>query len=309
MINQPLLSICIPTYKREYLIEKLIKSIYAQKCDYSLFEVCITDNSETDETQSLIREKFSDIENLHYKKVECEGYRNSIEALRFGNGQFLKLLNDYTMVQEGCLQKLIDNIAAQVQTKPVIFYTLRDKEKIRAYWNFNEFMYDINYLSTWSSSFSIWKEDFDKLMGSGIACNYMYPHTSLLFAESWKQSFLVDENGYFYNDQPKKKGEIKGKSGYNLVDNFVRIYLGMVNHDLVNKKLITNKTYSRIESNILRFCAKSYVSFNNRPGYTYSFDCKKDIIMRQCGSKAYLLFCVFEAIYRVKKLIKSDNIG
>lgn len=308
MVNQPILSICIPTYKREYLIEKLLTGIYSQNCDCSLFEVCITDNSETDETQDLIQEKFAGISNLHYKKVECEGYRNSIEALKLGNGKFLKLHNDYTMFNDGCLQKLIDSIVAQEKDRPVVFYTLRGKKETRLYKLFDEFMYDINYLSTWSSSFSIWKDDFDRLMRESIDCNYMFPHTSLLFAESWKKCFLVDEYGYYYNDQPKKKGGIKGKSGYNLVDNFVRIYLGMVNDDLVSKKIISPKTYTRIETNILRFCAKSYVAYNNRPGYTYSFDDKKGIITEQCGARAYVLYCIFELIYRAKSLVRPEGI-
>lgn len=309
MVNQPVLSICIPTYKREYLIEKLIRGIYAQNCDSSLFEVCITDNSETDETQNLIQNKFSGIKNLHYKKVKCEGYMNSIEALKFGNGQFLKLHNDYTMFNDGCLQKIIDGVVALRKDKPVVFYTLRGKDEVRAFHNFDEFMYDINYLSTWSSSFSIWKEDFDMLMKMGIDCNNMYPHTSLLFAESWKNNFLVDEYGYFYNEQPKKKGGIKGKSGYNLIDNFVRIYLSMVNNDLISKKLISHKTYARIEINILRFCANSYVRYNNRSGYTYSFDDKKNIITKQCGTRAYLQYYFFELIYRVRKQIKPNDIS
>ena len=153
MENQPILSICIPTYKREYLIEKLINGIYAQNCDRSLFEVCITDNSETDETQKLIQNKFSGIENLHYKKVECEGYRNSIEALKLGNGQFLKLHNDYTMFHDGCLAKLIDNVAALAKDKPVVFYTLRGKDEVRSLRDFDKFMDDINYLSPCISSF------------------------------------------------------------------------------------------------------------------------------------------------------------
>ena len=307
MTEQPILSICIPTYKREYLIEKLLSCIYAQNCDNSLFEVCITDNSETDETQNMIKNRFSHFDNLHYKKVECEGYMNSFEALKTGNGQFLKLHNDYTMFNDGGLQKLIDNVSAQVKNKPVIFYTLRGKKEARSYKTFDGFMYDINYLSTWSSSFSIWKEDFDVLLKKGIDCNYMYPHTSLLFAESWKKNFIVDEYGYFYNEQPKKKGGIKGKKGYNLVDNFVRIYLGMVNDNLVKNKLISSKTYSIIEANILRFCAKSYVIYNNRPGYTYFFDDKKGIITKQCGIKAYMLYCFFELIYRTMLLVKHKG--
>ncbi len=54
MSDQPILSICIPTYKREYIIDELIAGIYEQGCDNNLFEVCITDNSKTDETKNLI---------------------------------------------------------------------------------------------------------------------------------------------------------------------------------------------------------------------------------------------------------------
>lgn len=309
MSTQPLISICIPTYKREYLIEKLINGIYAQNCDNKLFEICITDNSDTNETLDLINDKFSNIDNLHYKKVECEGFRNSVEALKFGNGLFLKLHNDYSMFYEGSLQKLIDSVKRYQKEKPILFYTLRGKEKEQKFNDFNEFMNNINYLSTWSTSFSIWKEDFDKLMNENIDCNYMYPHTSLLFAEHWKKQFVVDEYCYFYNEQPKKKGGYKGKSGYNLIDNFVRIYLTMVNEDLLNKKYIKNNTYKKIETNILRFCAKNYVNLNNRKGFTYSFENRRKIIMKRCGISGYIQFCLYTLIYRIRKIFKQNDIS
>lgn len=302
MKTQPLLSICIPTYKREYLIEKLIIGIYAQKCDNNLFEVCITDNSVTDETSDLISSKFSNIDNLHYKKVQCEGFRNSIEALKTGNGMLLKLHNDYSMFCEGSLQKLIDTVNKYEDRKPVLFYTLRGKKEVKTTHDFNEFMNIINYLSTWSTSFSIWKEDFDRLMNEGIECNYMYPHTSLLFAEYWKKIYIIDENKYFYNEQPKKKGGYNGKSGYNLIDNFVRIFLTMVNEDLIEKQLITGNTYSKIEKNILRFCAKSYVNLYKKEGITYTFDDKRNIISKICGKNGYALFCMFVLVYSIKKI-------
>jgi len=309
MSIQPLVSICIPTYKREYLIEKLINGIYAQNCDNNLFEVCITDNSDTDETLNLISDKFSHIENLHYKKVKCEGFRNSIEALKASNGLFLKLHNDYSMFYEGSLQKLIDSVEKYKENKPVLFYTLRGKEEKQIFNDFNEFMKNINYLSTWSTSFAIWKEDFDKLMKKDIECNYMYPHTSLLFAEYWKKEFVVDEYCYFYNEQPKKKGGYKGKSGYNLIDNFVRIYLTMVNVDLLDQHYIQGDTYRKIESNILRFCAKNYVNLNNRKGFTYSFENRKEIITNRCGTSGYIQFCIYVLIYRIRKIFKPNDIS
>lgn len=309
MDKQPLLSICIPTFKREYLIESLINGIYNQNCDNSLFEVCITDNSDTDETADLIKEKYSGVENLHYKKVKCEGFRNSVEALKLGNGKFLKLHNDYSMFCEGSLQKIIDSVRDNLNTKPVIFYTLRGNDSVEKYDNFNSFMNAANYLTTWSTSFSIWKDDFDKIMASGLECNYMYPHTSLLFAESYKKEFLVDNYNYFYNVQPKNKGGYKGKSGYNLLDNFVRIYLTMVDEDLVSKKLITDKTKRKIQNNILRFSAKNYVNLNNRPGFTYKFDDAKLIIITKCGNIAYVKYLLFCGAYRIRKVFKPNDIS
>ncbi len=309
MKSRPLISICVPTYKREYIIDQLIQSILAQKCDPAQYDICITDNSDTDETADLIAQKYSKLDNLHYKKVQCEGFRNSEEALKLGDGYFLKLHNDYSMFHEGSLQKLIDDVKEYSEEKPVLFYTLRNKDRKTEFDTFDDFMNEVNYLSTWSTSFSIWKEDFDYIMNLGIDCNYMYPHTSLLFAETWKKKFVVDDYCYFYNVQPKNKGGYKGKKGYNLIDNFVRIYLGMVGKDLVEKNAISKNTYNRIERNILRFCAKNYVNLNNRPGYTYQFDNRKEIITKQCGASGYMLFCAFVAVYRIRSLLKPNDIS
>lgn len=301
MNNQPILSICIPTFKREYLIDQLVKGIYAQNCDPTLYDICITDNSETDETKDLIERKYSDRPNLHYKKVNCKGFMNSIEALKFGNGKFLKLHNDYSMFTEGSLQKLIETAQKYEAEKPVIFYTLRGKKELQKYSDFISFMNSINYLSTWSTSFTIWKADLDRLLDSGIECNYMYPHTTLLFAQHYKKAYIVDDDRYFVNLQPKKKG------GYNLVDNFVRIYLDMVKTDLVNNNVISKATYRKIEHNILRFCAANYVNLKDRENYTFSFDNQKEIIVKQCGKIGYIIFNMFMVVYKLIGIVKKNN--
>lgn len=296
MKKQPLLSICIPTYKREYLIEQLLDGILGQKCDPNLYDICITDNSETDETQNLIQNKYKTVENLYYKKVQCQGFMNSIEALKLGDGLFLKLHNDYSMFNAGSLQALIDSVREFSKEKPVVFYSLRGKKCRETFNNFDSFMKAANYLTTWSTSFSIWKEDFDLLIGQGVICNYMYPHTSLLFAENYKKSFVIDDALYFENLMPKKKG------GYNLIDNFVRIFLTMVQEDLYDKKLISKDTYKVIERNILRFCAKNFVELNGKEGITYTFEKRDMIIKDRCGQNGYTLFNVYAIIYRFLKL-------
>ncbi len=294
MVNQPILSICIPTFKREYLVDELLQSIYAENCDNELFDICITDNSETDETRDLIESKYTQYHNLHYKKVTCKGFMNSVEALKFGDGQFLKLHNDYSIFKPGSLTRLIAQVQKYQDDKPLIFYTLRGKKDIEIFDSYDAFMYDINYLCTWSTSFAIWKEDLDRIMSDpDLQCNYMYPHTTILFREDYKKSFVVDDYAYFINKQPKKKG------GYNLLDNFVRIFLTMLREDLVEPHKISSRTYQKIEKNILRFCATNYVALENKEGITYTFDDKKDIITAQCGKKGYVQFMVYAQAYRL----------
>ena len=58
MNEEILVSICIPTYKREEIVRQTLKSIFSQGVDASLFEVCITDNSDSDETKNLLEKEF-----------------------------------------------------------------------------------------------------------------------------------------------------------------------------------------------------------------------------------------------------------
>ena len=301
MNQQPLLSICIPTFKREYLIDQILQTIYSQGCSLDLFEVCITDNSETDETKELIETKYKDYENLHYKKVYCKGFMNSVEALKYGHGRFIKLHNDYSMFKIGSLQKLIDQVRRNQKEKPLIFYTLRGKKPAKYYSDFDSFVKTINYLSTWSTSFAIWKEDLDRILATDIEPNYMYPHTTILFQEHFKKSFIVDDYVYFENVEPKKKG------GYNLVDNFVRIYLTMVKKDLLVKGHISQKTYDMIEARIIRFVASCYVKLKDKPNYTFRFDGMKTLIVDQCGISKYCLLWFYIAGYKAYKTIAAGR--
>ena len=77
----PLLSICIPTYKRPEIVKKTIESIFSQGVENSLFDVCITDNSPTDETKNMIENELpkyknlkSNIENLDIEYAEQMTY-------------------------------------------------------------------------------------------------------------------------------------------------------------------------------------------------------------------------------------------
>lgn len=308
MNNQPVVSICIPTKKRVDIVRETLKSLLSQDADKTLYEICISDNSETDETKNLIEKEFSDVSNLRYRKSDCQGFLNSIEALKLGNGKLLKLHNDYSKFKPGALKDIIDASRKYSDEHDMIFFSMgsvNGPKTISKYTNFDSFLNFISYMSTWSSAFSIWKKDLDKLIQKKIQVDSMFPHTTLLFSLTDKNRYIVDNREHVESIPLKKKG------GYNLIDNFVRIYLTMVRGLLMDKS-IGKHTYDKIENGIIKFCACWYAIVKTNPNFTFSFENKEQLISNQCGKLAvcrfwiYFYLCYYpKAILR--KLIRKNN--
>lgn len=289
----PIVSICIPTFKRPEIVKETIMSIFSQDVDEKLFNVCITDNSATDETKNMIEKEIPQFSNLFYKKVNCEGFMNSIETLKYGNGKLLKLHNDYSKFLPGSLQKMIDRIET-LEEDSVIHFAMGNKEFTESFstcTSFDFFMNTIHYWSTWSSSFAVWKKDFDLVMSKNIILDKMFPHTSILFDLVNKPIYYIDNESYVENLPLKKKG------GYNLPDNFVHLYLDMVNM-LYNDKNISELTFRKIKENILKFVAEWYLKVNVYKNiYSFSFD-----NWEQCIEKYYGR----EGVFYIKEMYRKN---
>ena len=299
-MSHPILSICIPTNNRVDILRKTLNSIFEQEISAELFEVCVSDNSRTDETKKLIQEEFAHIPNLTYNQSSCKGFLNSIEALRLGKGTLLKLHNDYSMFNKNALGRMIDVATNHAEEKPPIFFsmgTLKIGDDIQEYRDFNTFLYSISYWSTWSSAFSVWKTDFDDFELKQIPVDHMFPHTSVLFYLVNKNKYLVDDFSYVTNLELKKKG------GYNLIDNFNRIYLSMV-HDLLEKKYIARDTYDKIEYAIIKFSANWYSVVKLDLKYSFTFDNKNKIISQQSGLVGLGKFYLFFIYYHMRNFLK-----
>lgn len=302
-MNHPILSICIPTNNRVNILRQTLNSIFSQDVSSELFEVCVSDNSRTDETKRLIQEEFSHITNLIYNQSSCEGFLNSIEALRLGQGTLLKLHNDYSMFNKGALTRMIRIATEYKEEKPPIFFsmgTLKLGDAVQEYKDFNAFMYSISYWSTWSSAFSVWKTDFNEFESKHIPVDYMFPHTSVLFYLVQRERYVVDDFSYVTNLELKKKG------GYNLINNFDNLYLTMVKK-LLKESYITKATYKKIESAIIKFSASWYSIVKIDSRYTFSFENKSEIIRKQCGNigviKFYTYFTLYHLLRKIKHLI------
>lgn len=276
---QPLASICIPTCKRPEIVAATVKSLLSQNVDHQLFDICITDNSETNETEMAIKPILKKYNNLKYKRTTCKGFLNSIESLKFGDGEYLKLHNDYSKWNPNTLADFLKIVKKARDSKSVIFWGLGKLsfDDIRVYDNFNDFIYDISYWSTWSSAFGIWKSKFKEILMKSPKIDYMFPHTSLLFYMHSEPQYIIDNNKYCYNMQLEKKG------GYNVVNNFGNLYMQIVT-DAYKNGYINSRTYQRISDDILKFIATSYWNTKRNPGiYSFTYDNYEQIIQGTFG--------------------------
>lgn len=299
---QPVVSICIPTYGRVDVLHKTLNSIFFQNIEPCLYEVCISDNSPTDETKEMIESCFSDKSNVVYAKSTCKGYYNSIEALKLGNGRCLKLHNNYSKFQNEMFGRFINRVSEYEEKKPVLFFSsgaIKNKTDYVKLLSFDTFLNKISYFSTWSTSFCIWKTDFDTIMEHDIILDEMFPHTSLLFSLCNKSEYVIDNFAYFENQDVGKKG------GYNLPEVFGTRFLGMCNVLLLENK-ISEQTFQKVKSGILQFIADWYVNvayFGNK--YTFSFENWEKIISDLYGDGGVDFIKEYARKKRVKCLIRK----
>jgi len=276
------LSICIPTKGRLEIVKDTLDSIFSDTdVDYNDFEVVLSDNSDNDLLRDLLAD-YKQYPNIVYGKTTVEGFFNSINALQMGTGCLLKLHNDYTRFNKSALKRMIDFVKAEMAVKPMVFFSNNEfkSKTVQRYNTFDEFSYDLSFLGTWSTGFAIWKEDFDKC--SKTSLNKIFPHTTLLFEQYYKKSFIINDEELFYNQIVYTKG------GYNLFQAFSVQYLNMVQNSFKEKHL-SKKTFDHIKSDLFnRFLITWYYNTKvAKNSYTYDLSGIKESVTTYYSAAQY----------------------
>lgn len=235
------LSICIPTNGRIEILKNTLDSIY-NNCTvpFSEFEIVLSDNSNNDELLDLLQ-SYKKYPNIVYSKTNCEGFLNSVNALKMGQGDFLKLHNNYTSFTNEGLRELMTFIKREHIDKPLVFFTNLGKDSLKKYDSFDRFNSELSFWNSWSSGFSIWKGDFDKI--SNLEVNKMFPHTSMLLLQHSKKAYIKNDFVYFNNQDVSKKG------GYDLFKTFAVDYLKLIEEAMLKGNL-SNETFNKIKRDL-----------------------------------------------------------
>lgn len=100
-MNNPLVSICIPTYNRPELLREAVRSCVNQT--FGDFEIVITDNSDSDASERLIRQLGDPRINYHRNGKNIGGAGNFAKALSLAKGKYVKWLMDDDLMKPAFL--------------------------------------------------------------------------------------------------------------------------------------------------------------------------------------------------------------
>lgn len=238
-MDNPILSLCIPTNGAVKWIVPVIDSIYSQGCDDDLFEVLVSDNAKNPELESIVKNYAHD--NIYYYKSDAQGFLNIVSSFQSAKGDYCKLINHRAKMTPGSLADLIALIEKYKKEQPVIYCTNgavgNGKDELHCR-DLNELVWNLHYYCTWMAGIGIWRKDIPNL--EGIEYNKMFPNTTILFEQRTQPSTYLLYNKKFFNEQNGR-----GKGCYNLFHTFAVVFPDMLK-DLEDRGCITQQTFDKV---------------------------------------------------------------
>ncbi len=104
-----ILSICIPTYNRAYVLDKTLENLANEIVGIeNMVEICVSDNCSSDDTQKIVK-KWKEKILLIYGRNEMNlGYdQNVLAAAMLANGTYIWYMSDDDITTKGAVKKLV----------------------------------------------------------------------------------------------------------------------------------------------------------------------------------------------------------
>lgn len=240
-----LLSICIPTYNRAAVLNDTLSLITSDPAFDDEVEIVVSDNHSTDNTEEIVRGFMEKHPNVRYF---CNDKNlidlNFMIALSYGQGEYVKLLNDYIYFPEGMLGQMKERIREHVEDRTPLFFLLKVKREFKHETqlycrNLDDYIRYVSYFTTWISNFGCWREAFQTMENKDKYLSYsllQVDWTYHIISSSSKGAIIY--HGCYYTTS---KIPLEGRGGYNyfgvLVDKYYRIMLDYVNAGKASKSI------------------------------------------------------------------------
>jgi glycosyltransferase involved in cell wall biosynthesis len=107
LYNQPLVSICIPTYNSARFLRECLNSIVNQT--YSNKEIIVSDNASTDETEKIVKEYVEKYKVKYYKNEKNIGAEaNFTRCIELANGEYIAIFHADDLYMPDMVQKQVE---------------------------------------------------------------------------------------------------------------------------------------------------------------------------------------------------------
>lgn len=149
------ISICIPTYNRAAHLANCLQSIILNEAQSRTgFQVCVSDNCSTDETEQVVRRAQANIAIRYQKNPRNLGIpRNFINAVEMADGEFVWLIGDDDLLLPYALEELFALITSHPDVD--FFYINSFHSTIQYVFSFPQ-PFDTSNLPKTMTPFSSW---------------------------------------------------------------------------------------------------------------------------------------------------------
>lgn len=255
-IEQPLLSICIPTWNRAKFLKISLDRIKKQikDIDRSLLELYVSDNCSTDETEEIVKNYIVDGMPINYNRNQenlgMDG--NFLKCIQSATGKYILLLGDDDILLPDSIEYLLAVLKKDDWGLLHIAFG-KSREYTGEYNNSNDFLKRVGYEITFMSA-NIFRRDAVQLVEKPeryFKSFFMQVPFYIKSALSHEKNIIIDKPIWDVGLDAKSNG------GYNLYEVFVKSYLGIW-HEFVEKKELPMSVYKAIRKDMLMNFLRGY---------------------------------------------------
>lgn len=300
--DQPLLSICIPTYNRADVLNRCLQSIVSSNCFNENIEIIISDNCSTDNTSEIVYTYTKKYPNIIYNKnpENIGGERNFIKSLMLGNGKFLKLHNDYSVFTSDGLSHMLNIIKENQIEKPIILFLPAHHNKTIKCNSLDTIVKNLSWSLSWIGLYGFWKEDFRNIENKEFQIDSMFLQV-YWFLNSFRNKKSVIISQYNYSNRYPFKSK---QGGYDFIKTHLINY-GNIFKDLVKSQEISQKTFTHLRRKQLYNMLNWYYTIKIKRDKNYSYTANNGLYLIWSEYKHYWWFYFDTISYIYKFAVKK----
>ena len=318
--NNPLISICIPTYNRAIVLDETINRIVSNPDFDDKIELVISDNCSTDNTKEIVDNycsKFSNVKYFRNDKNIIDG--NFWLALARGIGYYRKLQNDNLAFKPGALGRMKKDLEANLSIdKPIFFtgntvYTKKKSEVIKCN-SLDEYVQSISTFVTYISNFGAYSKDLDIVSDANKFEAFKLSQNDWAYQIVNKRGGCIIFDYPIYEIVPIKLGERKGYNWFEVhLDNYYKIMM-----TYIIEGYISLETYKKDRINLLKYFKPELIKifiynydsnwkFNTEGSFNLFWKYYKDVPLFYLFMISYPIGTIYAFIYFIKLKIRKGG--